>query len=251
MTPKQTKKIEKFVADNIGGFHQARLQKLQSIRLNAVLRRCNPYLMKAKHFEVAGDFVKSLFDVYLTHGEQTIFGNFLEGLAVFVGEELYGARKSSTEGVDLEFLRDGVHYIVSIKSGPNWGNSSAIKKQAELFSRACKVVRQNPRSHVRAVLGCCFGRENNPDKGGYDKFCGQDFWHFLSGDDRLYIDIVQPLGHEAKTRNQEFVDAYSQILNRAVFDFTKQYCNEDGAINWEALVKLNSERTIPRQEEAD
>ena len=75
---------------------------------------------------------------------------------------------------------------------------------------------------------------------------GQDFWHFLSGDDRLYIDIVQPLGHEAKTRNQEFVDAYSQILNRAVFDFTKQYCNKDGAINWEALVKLNSERTIPQ-----
>ena len=33
-------------------------------------------------------------------------------------------------GIDLEFDKDGVRYIVTIKSGPNWGNSSQIGKNA-------------------------------------------------------------------------------------------------------------------------
>ena len=247
MTPKQRKAIEKFVADNIGAFHGARLKKLQKIKLDAVLRRCNPYLMRAKRLEVAGDFVKTLCDVYLTHGEQTIFGNFLEEIALFVVKKLRKGRKSGIEGMDLEFVHGGAHYIVSIKSGPNWGNSSGIKKQAELFSRAGKTIRQSSSaSHVRAVLGCCFGRDNNPDKGGYHKFCGQDFWKFISGDDRLYLDIIKPLGYEAKLRNDEFNKAYAQVLNIAVGDFTREYCN-GGIIDWEKLVKLNSERREPKR----
>ncbi|MCB1935052.1 MAG: hypothetical protein KDF59_03835 [Nitrosomonas sp.] len=30
------------------------------------------------------------------------------------------------------------------------------------------------------------------------KYCGQQFWEFISGTSNLYTDIIEPLGHEAK-----------------------------------------------------
>jgi len=82
-------------------------------------------------------------------------------------------RKSTTEGIDLEFERDNVLYIVSIKSGPNWGNSSQIKKMTDFFSRAKKIRGGNlSKSKIIAVNGCCYGKEKYVDKGDYLKLCG-------------------------------------------------------------------------------
>ncbi|MGI9296343.1 MAG: PmeII family type II restriction endonuclease [Gammaproteobacteria bacterium] len=241
------KKITRFVADNIGDFHATRLANMKRIKLVDLLKRCNPYLCRAKNLVIAQDFVRSLFDARLTHGEQTVFGEFLEELAIFSGEKVYGAKKSGIEGMDLEFVRDGVHYVVSVKSGPNWGNSSAVKKQVELFNKATKTIRQSRRaSHPRPVLGCCFGKRKETDRGVYDHYCGQKFWDFLSGDDRLYIDIIEPLGHEAKERNQAFVNEYGRCLNLLTADFIKRYC-VDGGIDWEVLVKFNSEHEEPKK----
>jgi hypothetical protein len=81
--------------------------------------------------ESAGELVKQILDAYLSSQEETVFGDFLESLAIYVCSETYGGRKSATEGIDLDFEREGKRYIVSIKSGPNWGNSSQIKKMLD------------------------------------------------------------------------------------------------------------------------
>ena len=79
---------------------------------------------------------------------------------------------------------------MSIKSGPNWGNSSQVKKMRDNFIKAKRILRtNNPDFQVIAINGCCYGRENNPDKGDYFKYCGQKFWEFISGNDDLYIEI--------------------------------------------------------------
>ena len=235
------KKIIQFVTDNIGDFHQSRLDKLGGLKLEKVLMRRNPYLYKAKNLEIAHDFVKTLFDDFLSQQERTIFGHFLEELAIFVGKEIYGGNKSGIEGVDLEFFRDNTHYIVSIKSGPNWGNSSEVKKQTELFSKAARTIRQSKKSkNVCAILGCCFGQERTIDKGNFFKYCGQKFWDFLSGDPQLYLDIIKPLGHEAQKQNRMFHKRYAILLNQATEDFMKKFCS-NGKINWNLLVKFNSE----------
>ncbi|GMT48781.1 MAG: hypothetical protein IEMM0008_0320 [bacterium] len=82
----------------------------------------------------------------------------------------------------------------------------------------------------------------NPDKDGfYYKYCGQMFWEFISGNDKLYLEIIEPLGYKAKERNEEFVVAYSQILNKLTKDFISLFCNDSGKINWEKIVRYNSE----------
>jgi len=232
-----------YVERNIGVFHEKRLHSLESLKLEQVLRRKNPYLFKAKNILTAHDLVKSILDAHLSSQEETIFGDWLEGLAIFINSKIYGGRKSSAVGIDLEFDKEGIRYIVTIKSGPNWGNSSQIKKMISDFNQARKTLRtSNSKLNIISVNGCCYGRDNKPDKNGiYFKYCGQVFWGFISGDKNLYVDLIEPLGHKAKEKNQDFLEAYSRIINLFTEEFSENYC-VDGRINWKLLLKFNSGR---------
>jgi len=233
-------KITGFVEQNIGTFHERCLELLKDMRLDDVLIRRNPYLYKAKGVEVAHDLVQLFMDDYISQRERTIFGGFLEELALFTAT-IFGGHKSSAEGIDLEFKRDNVHYLVSIKSGPNWGNSSQKKKQFENFLTAKKRIAASKSAvPTQAVLGCCFGRAvKKYDTGGYWKICGQQFWEFLSGESGLYLDIIEPLGHKAKERNAEYQKSYAVLVNLATQDFSRRFCAQ-GKIDWDGIVRFNS-----------
>lgn len=234
--------VVSFVEENIGEFHERRADSLQSLKLTQVLKRKNPYLFKAKNINDAHDLVKLILDAHLSSQEETVFGEFLEKLAIFVCGKVFGGRKSSAEGIDLEFTRDNIFYVVSVKSGPNWGNSSQIKRMVDNFKQAKRILRTgNNKANIQAVNGCCYGRENQPDKGDYLKLCGQEFWEFISGNDRLFVDIVEPLGYRAKERNEEFYAEYSRILNLFTQEFMDDFC-VDGRIDWDKLVRFNSGR---------
>jgi hypothetical protein len=119
MHPLSLNSVTEYVEQHIRDFHARRLQSLRKLKLKHVLKRKNPYLFKAKNIMTGERLVAMLLDAHLSSQEETIFGEFLEGLAIFVCGQVYGGRKSSAEGIDLEFERDGIHYLVSIKSGPN------------------------------------------------------------------------------------------------------------------------------------
>ncbi len=236
--------IRYYIEKNIDTFHQKRLESLEKLKLNQILKRKNPYLFKAKNILTAQDLVKSLLDAHLSSQEETIFGDFLEGLAIFINSKVYGGRKSSAEGIDLEFDKEGVRYIVTIKSGPNWGNSSQVKKMRDNFKKAKRILRTgNSNLHIVAVNGCCYGKDKNPDKGDYFKYCGQAFWEFISGDGELYQKIIKPLGFKAKEKNEKFYEKYAEIINRFTFEFGDRFC-ENGKIVWEELVRFNSGKDI-------
>ena len=133
--------VTKYVEDHIGVFHQKRIQSLDNLKLNNVLKRKNPYLFKAKYVLTAEEIVRGIVDAHISSNEETIFGDWLEGLAIYINTKVYGGWKSMAEGVDLEFDKDNVRYAVNIKSGPNWGNASQIKKMREDFTKAERIIR--------------------------------------------------------------------------------------------------------------
>lgn len=235
-------KIIIYVEENIPNFHRNRLEKLKRLKLNEVLKRKNPYLFKVKHITTAGDFIKTILEAFLSSQEESLFGGFLEGLAVYICNYVYKGIKSSAEGIDLEFEKDNAKYIVSIKSGPNWGNSSQINKMKDNFRKAKRVLKTNisTSQNVIAVNGCCYGKDNSPDKGEYLKLCGQRFWSFISGNEDLYTDIIEPLGHKAKDKNEQFHEAYAKVVNKFTLEFIEKYCDPSGAIHWEKVLKYNS-----------
>ncbi|HPY80864.1 MAG TPA: PmeII family type II restriction endonuclease, partial [Bacteroidales bacterium] len=125
------------------------------------------------------------------------------------------------------------------KAGWNWGNSSQIKQLKLNFNNAKKLLEKQTNKKIIAVNGCCFGKDNKPQKEGYLKLCGQRFWELISGNERLYIDIIEPIGHNAKQKNEEFHNAYIQVINNLTLEFSKDFC-DNGVINWEKLIKFNS-----------
>jgi len=232
--------ITSWVERNIGDFHNKRLASLDKLKLKRILERKNPYLFKAKHIQTAEELVRTFLDSHLSSQEETIFGDFLEGLAIFVNKQIFNGWKSSSEGIDLEFDSDNIRFLVSIKSGPNWGNSSQINKMKDNFIKARRILRtSNSRINITAVNGCCYGKDSKPDKDGYLKLCGQRFWGFISGDDELYTKIIVPLGYKAKEKNDAFLAEYARVINNFTAEFYQGFC-DDGQIDWDKLVKFNS-----------
>ncbi|MDI6728658.1 MAG: PmeII family type II restriction endonuclease [Thermodesulfovibrionales bacterium] len=240
--PEITKKdMVSFIETNIQTFHTKRLENLLNLKLNDILKRKNPYLFKAKNLVTAPDLVKSLLDAHLSSQEEGIFGGFLEELAIFICSKIFGGRKSSAEGIDLEFEKGDTKYIVVIKSGPNWGNSQQVLRMRDNFRKAKRILRTNTlKANITAVNGCCYGIDDNPDKGDYLKLCGQRFWSFISGDENLFTEIIEPLGHRAKERNERFLKEYAKVINKFTLEFVKEYCAPDGSIIWDKIVRFNS-----------
>lgn len=109
------------------------------------------------------------------------------------------------------------------------------------FSTAQKTLRTgNSNLQIVCVNGCCYGRDTNPDKGSYSKYCGQRFWEFIGGNKTIFTDIIEPLGYKAKEKNDEFCVKYTGVLNLFTKDFVLEYCNDNGDINWKRIVEFNS-----------
>jgi len=234
------RELNRFVNENIVRFHQNKAKSLAQLNLQKVLRKKNPYLFKAKNITLAHELIKDILDAFLSSSEEKLFGDFLEELAVFIAGRTSNGKKSAATGIDLEFFRDNIHYLVSIKSGPNWGNSSQQKKQEADFKTAVRVLKQSNRTiNVQPVLGICYGKTKTSFLRGYMKVVGQNFWYLISENENLYTDIIEPLGYRAKKHNENFIKRKNRILNNFTKEFLELYC-DNGNINWRKLVQFNS-----------
>ena len=237
--------ITQYVEENIGDFHARRLEKVINLQLKEVLLAKNSYLFKAKNVKDASDIIKDILSASISSSEESLFGNWLERLAIFINDSVFQGRKSGISGIDLDFDRDGNHYIVAIKSGPNWGNKGQIDNLISEFNSARKrFSTSGGRVNLVCVNGCCYGRSKEryeyKARGNYYKLCGQRFWELISGDSELYTKLIIPLGYEAQKRNDEFVEMYANLTNRLILEFIQEFCNKDGSIDWNKLVIYNS-----------
>ena len=233
--------VKDYVNENVVDFHQRRLKSLEELNLEKLLTK-NPYLFKAKNLLTANALIEDLLSAFLSSSEEKLFGDFLEGLAVFVAQKTCGGHKSTAQGVDLEFFNNDTHYVVSIKSGPNWGNSSQQDKLEQDLKTAVARLKQSKRSaNIQPVLGICYGKTKTKFLRGYMKIVGQNFWHFISENPNLYTDIVEPIGYRAREHNEDFAKKKAGLVNMFAMEFIPKFCNpSNGYIDWVKLVQFNS-----------
>jgi len=240
MNPLCLDEVNVYANENIVSFHQKRIKSLESLKLNKLLKK-NPYLFRAKNITTAGDLMNGLLDAFLSSSEEKLFGDFLEDLAIFVASQTCNGHKSTAPGVDLEFENKGIYYIVSVKSGPNWGNSSQQSKLAEDLQKAVIRVKQSQHgANVQPVLGICYGKTRTNYLRGYLKVVGQNFWYLISENEDLYTDIIEPIGYRAKEHNDAFDKGKASVVNRFTGEFIGRFCDDTGAIDWVKLVGFNS-----------
>lgn len=231
--------VKGFVNENIIDFHTRKITSLEELKLDKLLTK-NPYLFKAKNISRTQDLITNLLTAFLSSSEEKLFGDFLESLAIFIAEKTCDGHKSTAQGVDLEFIKNGIHYVVSIKSGPNWGNSSQHNKLEQDLKKAVARLKQARRSsNIQAVLGICYGKVKTSFLRGYMKVVGQNFWYFISENENLYTDIIGPVGHRAGEHNQAFSKRLDKIINVFTQEFMERFCN-NGDIDWVKPVQFNS-----------
>lgn len=240
MNPLNLDEVNEFVNVHIVDFHQRRIKSLEELQLNKLLKK-NPYLFRAKNITTASELIDGLLEAFLSSSEEKLFGDFLENLAIFVAGRTCNGRKSTAPGVDLEFENNGIHYVVSVKSGPNWGNSSQQNRLEQDLQNAVKRVKQSRLSiNVQPVLGICYGKTATSYLRGYLKIVGQNFWYLISENEQLYTDIIEPIGYRAREHNEAFQHQKSVAINRFNKEFLGRFCDDAGLIDWAKVVEFNS-----------
>lgn len=240
MNPLDLETVRQFVNQNIVTFHEKKVKSLESLSLHRLLRKKNPYLFRAKNLNAPDDLIRDILDAFLSSSEEKLFGDFLEELAIFIATLTCNGHKSSAPGIDLEFFHNATHYIISIKSGPNWGNSSQQRRQEDDFKDAVKRLKQSSRSlHIQPVLGICYGNTKTSYLRGYMKAVGQNFWYLISENENLYLEIVEPIGYRAREHNDNFLSAKNRIVTLFLRQFIDEFC-DNGDIDWNRLVAFNS-----------
>jgi len=170
-----------------------------------------------------------------------MFGGLLEDLALETCKLYRQGLKSAAKGIDLEYESNGARYIVAVKSGRNWGNSSQYRALRESFEKAAKVLKQTKAVRsVQPVLGMCYGKSKTVETGWCLKLHGQAFWHFMTDDREFYVSIVEPLGNRAREQNDRYETDRAELHNRFVLEFTSRFCDSQGAIDWRRLLEFNS-----------
>lgn len=233
---------EKAVLEAIGTalteFYTSLTKTLDNINVDKILKRKNPYLYRAKGINSAGQIVGGILSAYVSFSEETIFGNsFFEPLAIVVS----GGQKAVTEGVDITVDKDNTIYSIAVKSGTSVFNADSRKRQEQNFQSAQKRAQQAHKAFY-PVVGYGYGKKKVlPGKEKfYKELAGKDFWEWLTGNAEFYTKIIEYMGNRPDEYAKKFEDAYSKAENRMIRQFTVKYCNEDGSINWDGLLKFNS-----------
>ena len=213
-----------------------------------IIRRKNPYLFRYKNFEALKDLVKALVDATLSSSDETLFGGILEKVAIKVCEQSFGGRKSMVEGIDLEFDRDNVRYIVSIKSGPNWGNSDQKKRMKQHFTQARRIFEQGGYSQmVRAIEGCCYGQTSRMFiQGDYHKLRGREFWQLISGSRVMYQVVLELIAEASKDNGRTYNHEYDEAIMRITEELSSIYVDLNGDIDWSKILEKNSTGISPK-----
>lgn len=237
MRPLDLDSVWEYARENIDVFHQGRIDAVRKLHIGQMLKK-NPYLYRAKNVLTASDIVAGTMDAFLSSSEEERFGVFLEGVAQFVAQQTTDGFDPGKPGVDLEFVKDGIYWVVQIKSGPNWGNSQQQNRlQEELANRVRFLQDARPGEDIRAMLGICYGKVRTAHVRGYLKIVGQNFWYFISENPNLYKEIIEPIGYRAKEGNEEYERVKAQAANRLTRDFVEEYCDPSGAIDWPKLIE--------------
>lgn len=231
--------LRKLIAKSLDEFYSRRMQRLGALKLRQVLLRKNPYLYKALGTQSATEIVEEILKAYLSASDEGLFGDtFFEPIAKAVS----GGVVSPSEGVDIAIETTDRYKAISVKSGPNPFNSSQVKRQSDEFESLRRRL-SKLRKQFDPILGHSYGKKQTLSTKAkvYRDVSGQKFWVELTGDPQFYIKLIALMEESViRKHRQEYQTAYQKAVNVYVREFTVDFCQADGTIDWAKLLRFNS-----------
>lgn len=237
------KKVTIAIAGALENFYNKLIKKIDELDIKTIMIKKNPYLYRAKSIQTSTDIIGSILQAFVSSSEETIFGNcFFEPLAIAA----CGGIKSGVTGTDIELYDDksNMKFFVAVKSGTSIFNGDSMKKQGENFISAQSSLRSSGgKIGFSAIVGYAYGTKRKVGRGKakiYEEVAGEEFWEVLTGDKDFYKKIISYMGDWPEKYIEDYNDSYNRALNRLIRDFSNEFCDPDGAINWEKIVDFNS-----------
>ena len=207
--------------------------------------RSNPFLLRSRSETNVRRVAVSIVSTHLTKSAQTVFGRKIEEIAIAICKHAKGGRKSGITGIDLEYDVHQTRFLVSIKSGENWGNSSQRKALVRNFNSARQVLGQNKAISVRCVEGVCSGRSHDIDLGTHRKVVGADFWYGISGWKGSMQKVMEIIGAHA---NNGLMEVQNNAADEIVtFLRAHGVVDKNSSVNWNRLLAVITEQKEPKK----
>lgn len=238
-------KLEQHIIECLNKFYRRRLKNLSTLKLKEVLKRRNPYLMRAIGIGNAAELVEYLLTSHTQASDEGIFGDaFIEPLVLLICESM-GGHKSGAKGIDIEIVIGSNYKAIAVKSGPNIFNSSQTARMNDEFQELQNRLRQHLKSlgkQFDPILGSAYGsRDSAPTKKRlFRTLAGQAFWKEITGDPDFYIRLVQLMREHPSKHRLEYKEEWDKAINRFAKELLNQFAKEDGSLDWEAIVRYNS-----------
>ena len=236
--------LEREIARCLQNFYESRIQGLTKLSLRKVLSKKNPYLYRALGIEKAAEIVEQNLTAFLISSDETIFGNcFFEPLARLAS----GGKVSDAEGVDFTVEFQDRYLAVAVKSGPNWGNRDQHKRQSTNFdslrNRLYKIQKR-----FDPLVGQSYGRQSSEstENSRFRRRSGQAFWREITGDPDFYLKLVRLMRDFPSSNRPKYRALWDQAVNRFTAEFIRDFCDQQGAIDWEKLVAFSSSADPPK-----
>jgi hypothetical protein len=216
-------------------YRSACLEALKNISSEKV----NPYLyvLRGSNQEsLVRDIVNSKFSA----AEETLLGKLLESITVKILCRFCKNVKSSSKGLDGDFVRKNTRYFFSCKSGPNWGNGSSTAAQGQEFSDAKKLARGSDslgESFVSVML-ILYSNVNRLMHYADVELTGQQAWTFITGDREFYLKLVNIFKKGASEFGRQLELSKMEAISRLCEKLASQgYITDDKMANWDKFVK--------------
>jgi hypothetical protein len=242
------RKLETLIRGCLASFYKRRIAALESLDLERVLSRKNPYLFRASGIQNAPEMINQLLAAHVSSSDETIFGGeFFEPIC----KALCGGQIAAAVGADFVIETETTYEAIALKSGTNIYNSSQTSKQNDEFDQIKRSLRATTGGLRKAfvpTMGCGYGRSSRPEPTGrrrYYKLAGQAFWEKITGSPDFYLDLIRLMKDDPDRHKPRFAAAWDRAVNRFVGQFATRFCDESGNILWDKLVEFNSGETRP------
>jgi hypothetical protein len=223
---------QSIVDDFAATFSGPLMNQLGSIRIRDILKRKNPYMYAASGIQSCADLVRRALNDFVSSSTETLFGNFLERMALTIS----GGHKSATQGVDIERRRENLAELYVVKSGPAAFNSASRRDAERSLDIAERRLRQG-NVQVQKYIGFAYGRKRTTVLRGVTVLSSKDFWARLSGRGDFHQRLLDACAALSGLFLQPAIVATGQRLLQEAH--SNNLC-VNGNINWNRVLQLVS-----------
>lgn len=231
---------EQVLGSVVRPFYSKLSDSISKTSADTLIKRKNPYLVGLRLDKQIKSVSKTLLDAHISSSEETLLGNLLEELAISINRDIYGGTKAQ-EGkfgsIDLIFDNEEVKYLVSIKSGINWGNADQKRAMKTNFSSAQSILRDEGwAGKTICINGCIYGKASTQlfqdelyPNSDYYRIVGANFWSFISGDPTMHHKVLDAVDKASIEFLSSPDNVYTKVYDKKLKEIEEDLLNKYGS----------------------